>query len=85
LEGIWEYIAPDDPLAADNFIAALLDVIEQLAAMPRMGRPRRIFGENIRSHPHGDYVIYYQADEGSRIKVLRIIHGARDVHNLGES
>jgi toxin ParE1/3/4 len=81
LEKIWKHIAKDKPLSASDFIAEILDCIERLAAMPRMGRERPEFGDGIRSFPHGHYIIFYES-RGPRIEVVRIRHGAKQMRDL---
>jgi len=49
LDNIRDFIARDDPLAADEFIAKLLDVALRLAAAPRMGRQRDDLQQGSRS------------------------------------
>lgn len=43
-----------------------------------MGRSQGRLRPNLRSHPHGSYVIFYRAVEGG-IEVVRVLHGARDI------
>lgn len=33
---------------------------------------------NLRSHPHGNYVIFYRPI-GDGIEIVRVLHGARDI------
>lgn len=41
LDEIWEYIASDNPDAADRWIGKLFDAFEALGKMPGMGHVRK--------------------------------------------
>jgi len=58
LEGIWFYIAQDDPAAADKFIQAVVSRFPKLAGMPGLGRRRHELSPRLRSFPVGRYVIF---------------------------
>ena len=60
LDGIWFYIAQDNPDTADKFIRALVTRFPLLASMPEMGRLREEFGPHLRSLAIGNYVIFYR-------------------------
>jgi len=83
LDGIWFYIALDDPEAADKFIRAIISRFPKLAAMPELGRQRGELSPRLRSFPVGRYVIFYRPME-NEIEVVRILHGARDLPPLFE-
>jgi toxin ParE1/3/4 len=78
LAQIWHYIAADNPLAANAFIAELLAVMTKLQIESRMGRPRGELQPGMRSHPHGKYLILYRVVDDI-VVVSRIINGARDI------
>jgi toxin ParE1/3/4 len=83
LEGIWLFIAEDDPDAADRFIRNIISRLPVLASMPYMGRQREELSARLRSFPIASYVIFYRPmDDG--IEVVRILHGARDFPPLFE-
>ena len=80
---MWEYIAQENPSAADRLLQTLVKQYKSLAENPGMGRLREELRPDIRSFPVGNYLILYRAiPEG--IAVLRIIHGARDLESLLE-
>jgi toxin ParE1/3/4 len=83
LNSIWDYIADDNPLAADGFISRLLRTCMLLAQSPRMGRARDELGKEYRSHPVGNYLIFYRELPGA-IEILRIVHGSRDLKKIFE-
>ena len=76
------YIELDSPRLADEFVALIESKISVLAEHPQMGRVReegRLAGLNLRSHPVGNYLIFYRAIPDG-VEVVRILHGNR---NLG--
>lgn len=81
LEGIWFYIAQDDPAAADKFIQAVVSRFSKLAALPELGRRREELSPRLRSFPVGRYVIFYRPMENG-IEIARVLHGARDLPPL---
>jgi toxin ParE1/3/4 len=83
LEGIWLYIASDNPDAADKFIRALVSRFPMLASMPEMGRKREELSPRLRSLSVGNYVIFYRPME-SGVEIARVLHGARDLPPLFE-
>jgi toxin ParE1/3/4 len=79
LGSIWLFIAADNPRAADAMIDRFTETFDMLLTMPQAGRTRPEFGENLRSFPVDNFVIYYvKVSEG--IDILRVIHGRRDFH-----
>lgn len=78
LDNIWLHIAEDNPVAT----SALLDRIDEqcafLARHPAAGRARLEVSSNIRSFPVGHYMLFYQPIRGG-IRLLRVLHGARDL------
>jgi len=81
LDEIWDYIASDNAAAADRLLATLHDKFLLLTAQPLMGQTRRELRPNLRSFSVGKYVIYYEL-LGERIRILRVLHGSRDVNAL---
>lgn len=75
---IWDYIADDNPAAADRWVDQLDEQFQMLATQPMMGRARDELAPGVRSFPFGRYVVYYlPLDHG--IDVVRVLHGARDI------
>ncbi|MCL2640198.1 MAG: type II toxin-antitoxin system RelE/ParE family toxin [Phycisphaerales bacterium] len=81
LEEIWNFIAQDNPIAANRVIEQILDVFRRLADTPRMGRQREELAAGLRSHPFGNYIILYKI-RGEYIEITRIIHSARNLHAI---
>lgn len=75
---IWDYIADDNPAAADRWVDQLDERFRMLATRPMMGRSRNELAPGVRSFPFGRYVVFYvPLDDG--IDVVRVLHGARDI------
>lgn len=81
LEAIVDYIAADNPAAAEALIARLEDLAARLAATPGIGRARFDLLPNLRSFRLGRYLLFYRATTGG-IEVVRVLHGARDFPSL---
>lgn len=78
LEDIYDHIAQDNPPRAWSFLEELREAGRRIAEHPRAGRARPELGRGIRSRAHGNYVIFYWV-RNSRVEILRVIHGARDI------
>ena len=89
LKQLFDYIAQDSPAYAVSFLNAVEDALDQLAAMPEMGRARefqaaRLAGVRSWSIPgFRDYLIFYRPIENG-IQVIRVLHGARDLERIFE-
>jgi toxin ParE1/3/4 len=78
IEEIANYIFDLNPLAADRFLGALDETCELLSEHPLIGRLRPTLGENLRSFPVGNFLVFYTpAADG--IDVARVIYGGRDL------
>ena len=75
---IWDYIADDNPAAADRWVDQHDEQFQMLATQPMMGRARDELVPGVRSFPFGRYVVFYvPLDHG--IDVVRVLHGAPDI------
>jgi len=75
---IRDYIADDNPAAADRWVDPFDAQFRLLATQPMMGRARNELVASVRSFPVGRYVVFYvPLDDG--IDVVRVVHGARDI------
>ena len=81
IEDIWQYIAENNPQAANDFLSQLKNKFEFLADDPKAGRERQDVMLELRSFPHKRYIIFYfPTDEG--IEIFRVVHGSRDIETL---
>ncbi len=78
LREIREFIATDDPSAANRVLDEVGDRLDLLLESPLMGRQRPELGLGLRSFPSGRYLIFYVPHE-DMVQVVRVLHGARDV------
>ena len=78
IEKIVLYIFDLNPIAAHRFLDALEATCELLANHPLAGRLRPELGEELRSFPVGNYLIFYTPAAGG-IEVARVIYGGRDL------
>ena len=79
LDDIWVYVAQEGSEgAANRLIDSLTERFPVLLQMPQSGRKRDEVRRCLRSHPVGNYVIYYR-EMKTGIEIVRVIHGARDV------
>ena len=78
IESLCDYIAKDNPAAAETLDERIHQVIRLLARFPGMGHTRPdVPDERYRFHSVGNYVIAYRVD-GKTLVVVRVLHGARD-------
>ncbi len=80
LDEIWWHIAQDNPINADRFLDRILDSCHTLADFPHMGAKRDELMPGLRSHPVGNYLIYY-FPLADGIEIVRVLHGSRDVNS----
>jgi addiction module RelE/StbE family toxin len=77
VNGIWDYIDRDNPMAAELVESRILASIANLEQYPRSGRLGRVRGPRELIIPASPYIVVYAAEE-LRIVILRVIHGAMD-------
>lgn len=82
---LWEYIAADNPSAADRVVEAIDHAVQLLTDMPGIGHSRPDVDDlRFRFWPVYSYLIAYRYTD-SNVTIVRIIHGARDIRrHLGE-
>lgn len=78
LECILDYIALDNPSAAETAYRAIVAAARRLIEFPDMGRAGLLPGTRELSVPSLRYVIIYTA-EPKTVTILAIFHGARDL------
>ena len=81
LDEIWDYIAADNPIAANKFLDKILKAAQSYANQPRLGEARFDLMPDCRHFSVGQYVIYYRPVVDG-IELIRILHGARSVDDL---
>jgi len=81
LTEITDYIAADNPQAAQRVLDEILDRLDRISRTPGMGPSCKQYGKNMRRFAVGNYVIYYQPT-AKGISVIRVLHGARNVDDI---
>ncbi|HKM79733.1 MAG TPA: type II toxin-antitoxin system RelE/ParE family toxin [Candidatus Acidoferrum sp.] len=78
---IQEYIALDDPDAAEQVIEQFFSAFEHLAQWPRSGHIRTdLTPRNVLFWPVGSYLIVYQRNEEKpEVQIVAVLHAARDL------
>ena len=75
LTEIWEYIAADNPGAADRFLEEILDAIRALVPFPQSGHRRPdLTSRPIRFQVVRDFLLVYTPEENPLV-VLAVLHG----------
>ncbi|MGH6902702.1 MAG: type II toxin-antitoxin system RelE/ParE family toxin [Geminicoccaceae bacterium] len=79
---ILDYIARDNPGAAERVERRLVNAVASLAQQPRRGRPGRIEGTRELVIPRLPYIVIYRLVERplrtvGEVAVMRVLHGAR--------
>ena len=79
LNDIWEYIAEDNPDAADRWIDRLFEAFHALARTPGLGHKREdLTSCPVLFWPVGSYLIIYRSGL-RKIEVVAVTQGSRDV------
>lgn len=77
IEDIWEYIAADNPLAAQRVRGEILDAIRNLVEFPHIGHKRPdLTAGPLRFQVVRKYLIAY-APEKKPLLVIAVLHGSR--------
>jgi len=77
LSEIWEYIAADNPAAADRVVEEIHEAILTLIPLPQMGHSRAdLTSRAVRFHAVRDFLVAYAPDEVPLV-VLAVLHGRR--------
>lgn len=79
LDEIWDYIAQDNLMAADEFLDRLLDITRLIATQPRMGKARFDLAPEVRSFPVNEHLIFYRPRDTGGIQIVRVLHGRRNI------
>jgi len=78
---IYQHIWRDNPNAAEKLVRLINAKCELLARSPLIGRARPELRADLRSFPHGAYLILYRAI-GDGAEIVRVVHAARNLDDL---
>ena len=82
LEDIADYIAKDNPIAAEQWVDKLVAAAEKVASHPRSGRVvPEVEDSKMREVIVGDYRVIYRVEE-KRLLVLTVIEGHRQLRGV---
>jgi toxin ParE1/3/4 len=65
----------------DQWVDRLLDTFALLVQFPNMGPSRKELRRGLRSHPVGDYTIFYRVQR-IEVVIARLIHQHRDLRKV---
>ncbi|HYK49297.1 MAG TPA: type II toxin-antitoxin system RelE/ParE family toxin [Terriglobales bacterium] len=71
-----DYIAQNNPAAADDLVSAIVEATESLKRYPALGRPGRVTGTRELVVPGTPYIIPYRIRMGV-VEIIRVFHAAR--------
>lgn len=77
LADIADYIAQDNPGAANRVVSRLWSAVNSLSKQPEMGRPGRVHGARELIVSNTPFIVPYRVVE-SKIHILRVLHGTRN-------
>ena len=75
---VGDVIAADNPARALSFIAEVEARMREAAERPASFPRRDDLHRGLRAARHGRYLIFF-VEEGDEVRVVRVIHGARDL------
>lgn len=76
LRHLFEYIAEDNPPAANRMVARIQDSAQHLIRHPQMGRLGRVRGTRELVIAGSPYIVVYISD-GLEIQIVAVFHSAR--------
>ena len=79
LADILRYVAGDNPPAAVRLVDGIEETCRRLGNMPGAGTTRDDLKLGLRMFSHGSYVICFRRKSDDLLRVVRVIHGARDI------
>ena len=79
LEDIFEYIATDNPAAAEGTIQGIYERTQVLAQYPEMGHRYLHSSRNVRIILYGHFRIAYLVKDDGDVEILGVFHGSLDI------
>jgi toxin ParE1/3/4 len=76
LEAIGDFVARDNPNAADRIVMRIVEAVERLRDHPHQGRAGRIAGTRELVIAETPYIVPYRVADRD-VQILAVIHGAR--------
>jgi toxin ParE1/3/4 len=85
LLAIAQVIAADNPARARSYIAELRAACQRLLDAPHGAVARPELADGLRMWPFGRYLIFDLPLPEAGVRIVRVLHGARDIARLFES
>jgi len=82
LNAAWDYLAERNRSAADQFLDDFYTAATRHAAFPLSGRSRDDLRPGLRSFVVGRRHVAFFLPDGDTIRVVRVLHGSRDVDQI---
>ncbi len=79
LSDIFEYIATDNPQAAERTVQGIYDRAQDLRRFPELGSRYAASSRHVRVLLYGHYRIAYLVKDDGNIDILGVFHGALDI------
>lgn len=79
LRDIYDYIAADNPSAAERTVEAIYQRADDLRRFPELGQRYAGSSRHVRILLHEHYRIAYLVKDDGNIDVLGVFHGALDI------
>lgn len=76
LSGAGDYIAVEDPSAAQRMAARVREAVEYLMGQPNLGRPGRLHDTREFVVSGTPFIVVYRI-RGAAVQILRLLHHAR--------
>jgi toxin ParE1/3/4 len=80
-DAVYDYVARDNPRAAEQVLRSLDQSIQLLTDQPKLGKVFRHRRTRLRLLVHGDYLVFYRERPGV-IEIIRVIHGRRNIPDI---
>ena len=68
---------------ADCYLTELYSIFMLLKNSPQIGRMRPELGDDLRSLPHAEHVVFYMVWK-DMVHIVRVLHGSRDIQTAFE-
>jgi len=82
LSNIWNYTYQTwSENQADKYYNILIDICEEIARNPKIGKSYDEIDENIWGYRASHHIIFYRAIAANAIEVVRILHQSMDLKN----
>ncbi|MBX2815486.1 MAG: type II toxin-antitoxin system RelE/ParE family toxin [Saprospiraceae bacterium] len=80
LENIFDYTLEQHGASqAITYVSSFDRPLVELSENPLLGRDRPEIRAGLRSLSHRHHIIFYRQVENGKVRILRILHGARDL------